>query len=51
MEYMESKKERYSSAHAVYSLRYHIVFCPKYRRKVLTPAGRRAEDVFPGEGG
>lgn len=32
----ESRRyERYSSAHSVYSLKYHIVFCPKYRRPVL----------------
>lgn len=24
-----------SSRHAVYSCKYHIIFCPKYRRKVL----------------
>lgn len=24
-----------SSSHCVYNLGYHIVFCPKYRRKVL----------------
>lgn len=24
-----------SSSHSVYNLGYHIVFCPKYRRKVL----------------
>ena len=24
-----------SSAHSVYNLGYHVVFCPKYRRKVL----------------
>lgn len=29
-------KNRYtSSSHTVYNLGYHIVFCPKYRRKVL----------------
>ena len=26
---MEAKKERCSSSHAVYLLRYHILFCPK----------------------
>lgn len=26
-----------TSAGAVYSLKYHIVFCPKYRRPVLVP--------------
>ncbi len=26
-----------SSNNVVYTCRYHVVFCPKYRRKVLTP--------------
>ena len=26
-----------SNSHWTYSCKYHIVFCPKYRRKVLTP--------------
>ncbi|MBO0739079.1 MAG: IS200/IS605 family transposase [Alphaproteobacteria bacterium] len=26
-----------SNNNVVYSCRYHVVFCPKYRRKVLTP--------------
>lgn len=40
------KKERYSSAHAVHSLRYHIVFCPKYRRKVLGPLEGELKELF-----
>ena len=29
--------KKYSSSHSiVYSCQYHIIFCPKYRRKVLT---------------
>lgn len=29
-------KERYTtSAHCIYNLGYHIIWCPKYRRKVL----------------
>lgn len=32
------KRERYASnAGAVFSLKYHLVWCPKYRRPVLTP--------------
>ena len=31
----EKNLNRYSAAHAVYNLHYHIVFCPKYRRPVL----------------
>ena len=30
-------KEYHKSHSIVYSCQYHIVFCPKYRRKVLTP--------------
>ena len=33
----ESAKNRYSSTHATYSIQYHIVFCPKFRRPVLEP--------------
>jgi putative transposase len=29
--------EQGSKNHVVYVCRYHVVFCPKYRRKVLTP--------------
>ncbi len=33
---LESKDSRYThNAGAVFSLKYHIVWCPKYRRKVL----------------
>lgn len=46
MKAMEVKKERYSSEHAVYSLRYHIVFCPKYRRKVLAPLEVELKKLF-----
>ena len=31
----------------VYCCRYHIIFCPKYRRKVLTPAiAKRLKEVI-----
>ncbi|HKV85033.1 MAG TPA: IS200/IS605 family transposase [Ktedonobacterales bacterium] len=30
-------REMRSTNHVVYVCRYHVVFCPKYRRKVLTP--------------
>lgn len=29
-------KEYHMSSHLTYSCQYHVVFCPKYRRKVLT---------------
>lgn len=30
-------KEYKTSSHLTYSCRYHVIFCPKYRRKILTP--------------
>jgi len=30
-------KDMLSNNNVVYICRYHVVFCPKYRRKVLTP--------------
>ena len=33
---IENKNKSYkSSGHLVYSCQYHVIFCPKYRRKVL----------------
>lgn len=32
---MTLSKRYTSNAHCVFNLGYHIVFCPKYRRKVL----------------
>jgi len=44
MIYQGMTTERYRrNAGAVYSLKYHIVFCPKYRRPVLV--GAVADDV------
>lgn len=34
---MATEPKTRTSAGAVFSLKYHIVWCPKYRRKVLTP--------------
>lgn len=36
MELQNSNKKYKSSNHLVYSCQYHVIFCPKYRRKVLT---------------
>jgi putative transposase len=37
------------NAGAVFSLKYHVVFCPKYRRKVLAnPVDLRLKEVFAG---
>jgi putative transposase len=41
MEIKNQSKKYKSSKHLVYSCQYHVIFCPKYRRKVLT--GRIAE--------
>ena len=32
---MSDKRDFKSNRHVLYSCKYHIVFCPKYRRKVL----------------
>jgi putative transposase len=42
----ESTLKRYTSAHAVFSLSYHIVFCPKYRRPVLSPLEEELKALF-----
>lgn len=36
MEIQNKNKKYKSSKHLVYSCQYHVIFCPKYRRKVLT---------------
>ena len=35
MEIQNKSKEYHHGNHLVYSCQYHVVFCPKYRRKVL----------------
>ncbi len=37
MEYSAPNKEYHFDHSIVYSCQYQVVFCPKYRRKVLTP--------------
>lgn len=38
-----------SSSHSVYSLNYHLIFCVKYRRKVLTDQiSIRLKDIIIG---
>lgn len=40
-------KEYKSSAHLTYSCQYHVIFCPKYRRKVLvSPIDARLKELF-----
>ncbi len=41
MEIQNKNKKYKSSKHLVFSCQYHVIFCPKYRRKVLT--GKIAE--------
>jgi len=36
MEIVNKNKQYKSSNTAIYSCQYHVIFCPKYRRKVLT---------------
>lgn len=39
----------YSSSHSVYSLNYHLIFCTKYRRKILTEKiSNRLKDIVIG---
>ena len=44
---MNNKHSYHSAEHLVFSCRYHVVFCPKYRRKVLND-GRdvRLKQIF-----
>lgn len=37
MELAQSNKRYHSNHSIVYSCQYHVIFCPKYRRKVLHP--------------
>ena len=43
-----NKDEQYNkSAHLVFSCRYHVVFCPKYRRKILENGiDQRLKEIF-----
>ena len=36
MELRQSNKPYHTDHSIVYSCQYHVIFCPKYRRKVLT---------------
>lgn len=36
MELANKTKEYHASSHLIYSCQYHVIFCPKYRRKILT---------------
>ena len=44
----KNKSKEYNTAeHIVYSCQYHVIFCPKYRRKVLgEPYDTRLKEIF-----
>ena len=46
--FFHNKSKTYrSSEHIVYSCQYHVVFCPKYRRKILRePYDTRLKEIF-----
>ena len=47
MNFPTAEKKYHASDHLVYSCIYHIIFCPKYRRKVLTPPyDARLKEIF-----
>lgn len=52
MEFIPSKykypsKQYHSAEHMVYSCQYHVIFCPKYRRRILTePYDARLHKLF-----
>ena len=44
----EEKNQYHTTAHLKYLCRYHVIFCPKYRRKVLVNGiDDRLKEVFP----
>lgn len=47
MNYPKAEKNYHHTPHLVYDCQYHVIFCPKYRRKVLTgPVEKRMKEVF-----
>ena len=47
MELSNLSKQYHSSSHLVYSCQYHVIFCPKYRRKVLVDGiEERLKEIF-----
>ena len=47
MKVEQPQKEYHTSAHLVYSCQYHVIFCPKYRRKILVDAiYKRLVEIF-----
>lgn len=47
MQIERQEKQYHTKAHLVYSCQYHVIFCPKYRRKVLTgEIEKRLSEIF-----
>ena len=47
MKKFKNTKKYHTSEHLVYSCKYHVIFCPKYRRKVLTDGiDDRLKEIF-----
>jgi len=47
MKLSNEPKRYHKSSHLVYSCQYHVIFCPKYRRKVLTDGiDERLKEIF-----
>ena len=47
MELKNPSKEYKNRSHLIYSCQYHVIFCPKYRRKVLTNGvDKRLKEIF-----
>ena len=47
MDIAQPNKKYHSTKTLVYSCQYHIIFCPKFRRKVLTPPiDARLKELF-----
>ena len=43
-----SSRPYYHGEHIIYSCQYHVIFCPKYRRKVLVNGiDTRLKELFP----
>lgn len=46
MELQNNLKEYHKKEHITFSCQYHVIFCPKYRRKVLEPYADELKTIF-----
>ena len=47
MEIANENKKYHTSSHLVYGCQYHVIFCPKYRRRVLVDGiDTRLKEIF-----